>query len=196
MALVIPPGYGQAVYRFALAGDSEEMLSTLGYAAIGSLATGQGAADQLFADFIVGFPSANIVAGYTFTGTRVLVGQAGGSPLVFESTASSIVGSNVGPALPPNCAYLVSKRTALGGRAHRGRMYLPPFLLGEDAVPVTGVMLEAQRSALQTRVNSAFGSGEKVILHDSLTPGALPPTVITSFRVQPRLATQRRRLRP
>lgn len=196
MALVIPQNYGQCVYRFLLAGDSEEMLSTLGFAAIGSLSTGQGAADTLAADFAVGFPAANICAGYTFVGTRVLMGQATGAPLVFESAAAGIVGSNIGPALPPNCAYLVSKRTALGGRRHRGRMYLPPFLIGEDSVPVTGVMAEAQRAALQTRVNSAFGIGEKVILHDSLTPGALPPTIITSFRVQPRLATQRRRLRP
>ncbi len=196
MALVIPGGFSQAIYRFSLAGDAEEMIFTLGI-----IGPGSGTAEQLIADlhaaFVSAWPAANLLSGYTFLGIRLIVGNTGGAPIVFDGTQAPVVGTNSGPALPPNCAFLVRKRTPLGGRAHRGRMYLPAGVgVGEDSVPATGVMLEAQRSALQTRVNTAFGGTNKAILHDSLTPGALSPTTITSLFLDPRLATQRRRLRP
>lgn len=196
MALVIPEGFGQAVYRFALTGDSEEMLTTIGVAMVGAFGTGQGAADTLRNDFVFGFPAASICIGYTFLGVRFLEGHGAGPSVVFESTAAPLVGANAGPALPPNCAFLIQKRTGVGGRANRGRMYLPAFALGEDSVPVTGVMLEAQRVVIQAKVDAAFGTGDRVILHDSATPGALEPTLITSLNLTHRLATQRRRLRP
>jgi PAB1-binding protein PBP1 len=197
MALEIPFGFGQAVYRFSLTGDNEEMLTTLGVAMIGSYANPQVAADGLRGEFIAGFPAANILTGYTFIGVRFIEGVLSGPSPVFESTGAPVVGTNAGPALPPNSAFLVTKRSAKGGRAHRGRMYLPAGIgVGEDSVPATGVMLEAQRGILQGRVNTAFANGEKVIFHDSLTPGGFDPTVITAFLLQARLATQRRRLRP
>lgn len=196
MALVIPNGYGMAVYRFTLAGDSEEMLTTIGIDMV-SYADGEAAIAGLHADFVAAWPAANILLGYTFLGIRFLEGQASGPPVVWEGTQAPVVGTNAGPALPPNCAFLVRKRTGLAGRQHRGRMYLPACLgVGEDSVPSTGVMLEAQRVVLQGRVNTGFATGDKVILHDSLSPGALSPTLITSLHLDHRLATQRRRLRP
>jgi hypothetical protein len=197
MALVIPNAYAQLIYRFSLTGDAEEMLTTLGLEAPGSYGTPEQTIAAMHADFVTGFPAANILTGYQFLGIRMIVGQPSGLPITYEGTQAPVVGTNAGPPLPPNSAFLVRKRSALGGRPHRGRMYLPAGIgVGEDSVPATGVMLEAQRSVLQTRVNAAFGVGDKVILHDSLTPGALTPTLITALTLEARLATQRRRLRP
>ncbi len=196
MAIVIPAGFALAAYRFTLAGDAEEMLFTIGVAVPDALSSQQ-KVNTLFDQWVAAVPAANMLTGYSFLGVRLRVGTGNSPATVWESTQAVVVGSNAGPALPPNCAFLVRKRTQLGGRAHRGRAYLPAGLgVGEDSVPSTGVMLEAQRSVLQTRVDAALPVADKVILHDSLTPGALSPTPITSYRVEARLATQRRRLRP
>ncbi len=196
MPLVIPAGWSNCAYRFSLTGDAEEMIFTLGVLTPGPPGDVE-TLNALHAKFIEAWPAANILTGWTFLGIRMQKGNAPGPVTVLETTQAPVVGVNAGPSLPPNCAFLVQKRTALGGRPHRGRMYLPGGIgVGEDSVPSTGVMLEAQRAVLQTRVNLAFGTGDKGVLHDSLTPGALPPTVITSFRAMARLATIRRRLRP
>lgn len=197
MSLVIPPGYIQLVYRSALAGDAEECLWTMGMA-MGSFADGQAAVDGMQGAFVSEYTAATILTGWSFLGVRGYVGQASGPPAVFESAGAVVVGSNAGPGLPPNCAFLVQKRTGLGGRRNRGRFYLPAgFGVGEDSVPITGVMAEAQRAALDTRINNAmFNATDLVLFHDELTPGGTVPTPITSLIMQARLATVRRRLRP
>lgn len=197
MSLVIPPGFAQVIYRSGLAGDPEECLWTLGIATSG-FGGGQDIADSLRADFLAAWPAASILTGWSFIGTRVYVGQDGGPPTVWESAGDAVAGTNAGPGLPPNCAFLVQKRSGLGGRRNRGRMFLPAgFGVGEDSVPITGVMAEAQRAALQTRCNAAFlGAEDRVIFHDEDTPGGTVPTVITTLIMQARLATVRRRLRP
>src|SRR3954468_18619565 len=120
MSLVIPPGFAQVVYRSALVGDPEECLWTIGVA-MTPFADGQAAADGLRNDFVAAYPAANILLGWSFIGCRVYVGQDGGPPTVWESTGVVINGSNAGPALPPNCAFLVQKRSAFAGRRNRGR---------------------------------------------------------------------------
>lgn len=198
MALVIPPGFAQVVYRSSLTGDPEEMLWTLGVAMTGTLTTGQIVADHMRDSFVGAWPAGSILTSWTFIGCRVYVGQDGGPPTVWESVGAAVAGTNAGPGLPPNCAFLVQKRSAIGGRKNRGRMFLPAgFGVGEDSVPVTGVMAEAQRAALQARLTPAFlGTEDRVIFHDEATPGSHTPTVITSLTMLARLATVRRRLRP
>ena len=52
MALIIPPGYLQAVYRFTLAGDTEEMVTTMGHEIpSGSTLSGGDLPDTLFSLF-------------------------------------------------------------------------------------------------------------------------------------------------
>lgn len=196
MSLVIPPGFGQAVYRFALAGDPEECLTTIGFPMAG-YDDGQDAADNLAGDFRLAVGVGVILLGWSFIGVRVYVGQDGGPPTVFESATIAHVGTNAGPALPPNCAFLIQKRSAAAGRRNRGRMFIPAGVgVGEDSVPVTGVMAEAQRAALEVRYTDWLDAAPKVILHDSATPGGATPTAIVNYIVQARLATVRRRLRP
>lgn len=196
MSLVIPPGYAQAVYRFTLTGDAEEMVVTLGVDMDEFAGDGAAAVDALALRFRTAYPAANILLGYTFVGVTLYVGQDGGPPTVFENV-TPVVGTNAGPALPPNCAFLVQKRSASAGRRNRGRMFMPAGVgVGEDSVPATGVMLEAQRIVLQTRVNAWTDPTDHVIFHDSETVGAGAPVPITLFVLQARLATVRRRLRP
>jgi hypothetical protein len=94
----------------------------------------------------------------------------------------------------PNMAILITKVTALGGRANRGRWYYP---VAEDQVANAGILNPAEVTEMNTQV-AAFlagltaGDTPMVVLHnDPLTA----PTTVTGMLVQGTTATQRRRLR-
>lgn len=53
------------------------------------------------------------------------------SPVVNYSGGMPIVGTNVSPSLPNNCACVVTKRTLLRGRSFRGRIYVPGMIEGQ-----------------------------------------------------------------
>jgi hypothetical protein len=94
----------------------------------------------------------------------------------------------------PQSALLVQKRTAGGGRRNRGRMYYP---LTENDVTTGGGILSTSLPAFQTGFTDfqgdlAAADLPMVILHNTSTPA---PTTVTVLSVQPRAATQRRRLR-
>lgn len=198
MTLIIPPGYSQLVFRWGLTGDAEDMVNTLGIDN-GVVSDFQAYVDALAASTRASLPVGVILTGYSFLGCTLYRGQDGGPPEVFESVAVAHAGTNGGPALPPNCAFLLRKRTSLGGRKGRGRMFIPAGVgVGEDSVPSTGVMAEAQRAALEERYSDwLFGLGPvPYLFHDSETPGSAAPTEIIAFTCEARLATVRRRLRP
>lgn len=104
------------------------------------------------------------------------------------------VGGLSGQGSPSNCAYLVRKNTALGGRRGRGRMYIPGCL--ETSVGSDGAILEPDLANIQDQV-TAFGAAlvlaglPMVVLHSDATT----PTPVTTLVVQAVIATQRRRLR-
>ena len=107
------------------------------------------------------------------------------------------VGSGGGASASPNVAILVSKNTAFGGRAGRGRFYHPGPQ--ESEVDPNGALSGAFVAGMQTEVNDFFGALttaglEPVLLHGVGSP-LTTPTPITSFTVDGRVATQRRRLR-
>ena len=139
----------------------------------------------------------------TMVGCRVALGTDGIEDLTGFAT-TSVVGGFVGSTTPPNCATLVHKRTARGGRRGRGRMYIP-WSISASTVTENGTLAAAD----MTRVNDAFatwfaaltsGPGPLVILHKPSKPGTERPTtpgapnVVTSFSVDPLIGTQRRRL--
>lgn len=107
------------------------------------------------------------------------------------------VGGTGGSAASPAITYLVLKHTNLGGRAGRGRMYLPGVT--EAAVGIDGTVDETKRDAVEDGITD-FGAVlsvafvDLVILHGPESPLAVP-TPITSFTVSSMVATQRRRQR-
>lgn len=100
-------------------------------------------------------------------------------------------------AAAPNCSWLVHKHTGQGGRAGRGRLYLPG--VEESAVGVDGDMDDTTQALLQASFDAfwtAIGgsSFSPVLLHGEGSPLSTP-SVITSFVVDGKCATQRRRMR-
>lgn len=194
MSIVVPPGFANCQYLFELSGDPEWMATAVGVD-LGGATDYQAVADSLAQQFIDVFPISAIADVYTFRGTKLTVGQAGGPPIIVEAAYVHI--GNVASAtfLPQNCAFLIRKGTALGGRQGRGRMYLPPFPIAETQVNHLGQLVAASQASLQGKINSwLLPEIEKVLFHDA-SQGAMAPTPITSFLVDARIATQRRRLR-
>lgn len=109
----------------------------------------------------------------------------------------SVVGSVALAGAPSNLAWLVHKGTALGGRAGRGRMYLPG--VADGAVGSDGDLDNAAVAAMQSSMNDFVSSlivldVVPVVLHGEESPISLP-TPITSVTVDGHAATQRRRMR-
>lgn len=99
--------------------------------------------------------------------------------------------------LPANTAVLVRKITDLGGRAGRGRFYVPGFV--ETPVSGNGVIDATELGLLQAAADTFYGNltaGDfgLVVLHQPGSPLSTP-TPITGLAVDSTVATQRQRLR-
>lgn len=205
MPLIIPVGYGQAVYEFSLEDDAEPIVTTMGHdlSAVSGGAYGD-AVDGLM-DAFGAFVMARIPNVYDLVAVTLYVGQDGGPPAIYESTGTPITGGISSAPLPQNCCQLVRKRTSAAGRRGRGRMYLPPPAEGQ--VDPQGTISSADVAITQAAVDDWLAElgtptlGQPamppVILHRSEGAGVEPPpTPVTALTVDGRIATQRRRLRP
>lgn len=113
----------------------------------------------------------------------------------------SVSGTDIGALPPPNCAVLVRKRTGLGGKRQRGRAYLPGVSSFSASLDAAGNFSSVDAGEISTAMELfwtnldaefEFTTVVPVLLHSDLTP----PTTILDWQCEPKLASQRRRLRP
>lgn len=192
----IPEGYANVRWVYSVSGVAKEMSFAIGVAPPTAASASEIAelADQAWAGAGQG-GATSMQQGWTYLGTRVIKTFAG-TPSAGEFTLS-VAGTATGETIPPNCAILVRKNTALGGRKQRGRIYLPPYR-GQDAdVSNAGLIGSMTQGILQTAFNTLVTQLNGLDLVPTLfhSDPLDPPTTITSFSVQSLLATQRRRLR-
>lgn len=197
--MFIPVGFANFVVNYTMAGDTEAMQTSWGV----DVSDAGGAYDDVLEYLADGYANAwqaetsdqTVIGPY-----RLEVGQDGGDPITVEYGATT-TGSNNDEPLPPNCALLIRKASALGGRRNRGRAYFPGLALKPSSSPA-GVLDPAAVTALQGDADewwtlaATAGPPEVsglVILHSE---APFTPTPITSLDVQDKIATQRRRLRP
>lgn len=194
MTLVIPPGFAQVSWLFSLEGDNEMMVTTCGMDVSAFDGDFTEAAEAFSAAFLGAFTAGERADSYTYRGVVARIGQDGGPPVIAEVTGNSVGTLDVGPP-PQNVAVLVRKSTGIGGRRGRGRMFLPPFCVGEEGIGANGVLEGSTRTTIQTNVSAWFAGLAPVLLHDSSPLPVPDPTPITAFVVDLTVATQRRRLR-
>lgn len=111
-------------------------------------------------------------------------------------TGSSVGGQGL-ETVPPNTAALVTKQTALGGRAGRGRMFIPG--IPETKVSEAGVLDTEYQGNFQDDLDAMVtamtaGNLGLVVLHQPGSP-LTTPTPITRLFLEGSVATQRLRLR-
>jgi hypothetical protein len=125
------------------------------------------------------------------------LGTDGSGDLVGIS-ASTAPGGSGGSSVPPNVSVLVHKRSGMGGRRGRGRMYLPWWLQIADC-DEKGAISPTSIGFMQTTVNTFLAalttnSVPMVLLHNPGRSPSGPPTPVTNLTVDATVGTQRRRL--
>jgi len=142
--------------------------------------------------------------------TTALKGDGTSTFTVGRSTAAGTAGTDSGTKTPSNCALLIRKNTAFGGRENRGRMYIP-WLTNKADVGTTGIISGGDVSSFQSDADTflgglAAGADNYMCIANrhfnlpwdnpdrrlvSVTKGP----EVTSLVVESVIATQRRRLR-
>lgn len=197
-ALIIPPGFAQIVYRWQQAGRPNEYYSTIGVALEGGVTDPSLVAENANDALLSAWGATALPTDYVFVGSTAYLGQDGGPPLSGEFL-ENLTGTSAGNRPSPNCALLISKRTAVGGRRNKGRMYLPAGFMLESDFGSDGRLGTTPLNAFQASANTFFNSlsleaaiAGPVLFH-STTPST--PTVVTGLQVQSVIATQRERMR-
>ncbi len=192
--MIIPAGYAQVNWKFGGSSCPLGAQVTCGVE-IGATPVTPGALAAFLRDAWDDTMQDVQVSTCTHTSTLVKYGPTvtGPSAEVFSATVGSL-GVN---GIAPNVALLVSKVTAQGGRAGKGRFFMPGMT--EADTTQGGDVDAAYLAAAQTAANELYGALEAVtqgpvVLHGPGIP-QLAPTPITGFSVQARVATQRRRQR-
>lgn len=189
----VTSGFAEVIFKSRVTAGYREMQTALGFSIAGfDPVAGPGGIFAAWGTFIgsMGWPSTAFA-----TGVEIRVGTADPSaPLVYEA-AGSDAGSGAAALISPNVSLLATKRTLLGGRQGRGRMYLGPPREGEvtDEGVVGGTYLVGVQTALDTLVADVetIIGGDAYLLHSGPSPA---PTLIQSITIQDVVATQRRRL--
>lgn len=192
----LPVGYGRCTILFRPAGSVRDMMITFDYdpgttdpaAHVVSLNSAFKAAAR------PGNPSAYSNQ-YQYRG--MMVTEMDDTGPIQANAAETILGSAAIQPAPANCAILIQKRTAAGGRRNRGRLFVPPIQIAEAAIDAAGNLDSTARNSVQGVWNSFFedcaGLNLPWVLCHSEPP--FTPTPITSLNTQTLMATQRRRMR-
>lgn len=203
--LVIPDGFGNAVLSWNFTGRSNPLTVGLGFSP-DSGTDPSAMADDIFAAATTGgapCAAASMVAGYTFNGVTVTYND-GGTIVGGASSLSPVVGTASGSnPMIIGSTFLVQKRSGLVGKKFRGRFYWPISYGTETGIDALGNLDSTDQSVFQGYMTAFFDNLLAStpayipnILHHQPAVGSPPvPTVITSFALSGKVATQRRRLR-
>lgn len=123
---------------------------------------------------------------------------ADGAQLTFTEDLPA-AGTNASPALPNNVALVVSLRTGYTGRSFRGRMYVPGLHEGQVVGDDVSLLIASDfATGAELLASMALDEGFLWVVasfHHDLAPRVTGvPSAITSFVVNTRVDTQRRRL--
>lgn len=204
MTLVVPQDFASVVQTFIWTGDPEPMAITYGV----GIDTGSPPASvtDLAEDLRDAFDTAMLpsIDGILSMGQTEVSWQDSAPPtppLIGVAAGGGSGGGTAGSVLPQNSAFLVHKRTALGGRGGRGRLYVPGVdeSVCSDLGAITSTWQNTFNTALAawlTAIVGIVGVTNMVLFHDDGGAyAAETPYQVVSLTLDPNIATQRRRLR-
>lgn len=190
MSARVPANYFEATMHFTIPGQSGDVVVSLGFE--GADANTQ--PDYLTVNDILGSLQGNVSEECVMYSIDYNLGSADPDNPVHTETVN-YPGLASGPLLSPASCILIQKRTAQGGRRHRGRSFWPG--VERNGVGADGIISSAVVTGLQTNWTD---------MHDDMVTAGYPnalfhqtapftPTFIESYSVQPKIATQRTRMR-
>lgn len=197
MSIIVPVGEGTATFVFTCAGITKECTWSVGIRPLDEDWAPASIASTIQA-FSQGstkpYDAAHMGVAWTFQGVSCMKMTDDG-PLVGDFFDPVDGTSNVGN-MPINCAVLMNKRTALGGRKNKGRAYIPPCYPAETLVNGAGLVEEEALDNLTEWYEALLGSfvTEELVpcVHHSDGSAGTP---INGLVPGGTIATQRRRLR-
>lgn len=188
--MIIPTGYAHVQHFFSGGAAPNGAAVTYGVQLTGSVGGSTRAAElhDAFADAWM----SQVTSQITLSETRIKYGPNSVGPTYSFTTA--VNGTNGGPPTPPNTAFIIEKKAALGGRKNRGRFYLPG--VDGDEYLANGQISSSRLTGLISACTTFFNAlvtleSPMVILHATTSD----PTTVTELVPDPVLGTQRRRLR-
>jgi hypothetical protein len=192
--MVIPFGYGQALYSFTGTALPLGAAMTFGFYNAGDFNPQQLA--TFFRDAWDAHWKPRNLNSVTLSATRVKLGPNESGAMA--EVSSNIAGALNSPAASPNVAKLVRKISSEGGRWSRGRSYWPGVgeLQIDGAGNIDAPTLTADQSAATAFYDLCVTNNSPlVILHAGPPAPPRAPTPVSGLQVDGRVATQRRRLR-
>lgn len=196
MGTIIPVGFAQVTVVMRGPGATKNSTWSMGASplGIGGMASLLDSWDEALTLANRPCNTGSMVVGWQYLGLEATYMDDSG-PLMY-ALPGNITGTKDGASMPVNCAFLISKSTASGGRQGRGRIFFPPSLLGESGVNAGGVIDAGIIPTLQAYFDGMLDDMQTALvppylLHD----GAAVPYEILSLNLQGQIATQRRRLR-
>lgn len=196
--VIIADGFAAAVIRWNAAGKA--ISCTLGLDVVPTQ-TAQEAANDLYDSLTV--PSnalckaSNMRTIYQFVGCDVTL-NTGGVLTGASSTGSPVTGTaGSTDAVLNSTTCIFRKRTALIGRKHRGRMFVPGLLIEDAEINPDGSISSTgqsiQNATFQASATAMFAStvSTPALLHSVV---GLTPDAITSFVLAGTIGVQKRRL--
>lgn len=192
--MIIPEGFAQVNWVLGGSGAPTGAEVTCGISVAGTSLTIAEVAEACYDAFVthirpemtnkVGIDHVLVKYGPTETGPSATFGTPQVGPANIEVAA-------------PNTAFLITKHTDFGGRAGKGRLYLPG--VPEQAISSTGAIDALTVTALTTAWNDLDAELTAAELFPYLLHGAgsplTSPSPITSWTCESLAATQRRRMR-
>lgn len=208
--MTIPEGFAEITYKFTGAAAPRGAYVVFGVQNVADVGAPT-VANLARASFTSSTMPARLTDDVALTEVRAKLGpDATGD---FASETGSWPGTQATTSFPPQVATLVRKVTGSGGRRGRGRMYFPgvPETGVDDAGIISAAGVTAWNLALADFLGALSGNDLPMyLLHDPATiwtlvngqprrvpiSGPIPaPDVVSSLIVDPKVATQRRRLR-
>lgn len=118
---------------------------------------------------------------------------------VVRDVSPPVAGTATGATAPNNVAIVLSKRTGFSGRSYRGRTYYAGIAAAEVADNILSSALVTALLVDATALSAALGSAGYTWVVASFQENGVPRTTavtkpITSFTMDSRIDTQRRRL--
>lgn len=188
--MIIPVGFAQVTHFFSGASAPNGAAVTYGISGFGT-GTALEQAEALHDAFELRFKDF-LVSTLALDSTRLKYGPNATGPF-YEFTDRRFMAAS-GAGVPPNTAALVEKRTALGGRSGRGRMFIPG--LQESNVETGGEISLGLYSLFNASLAAWLADIETLATNMVLFHNASSdPTIVDSLDLDPLTATQRRRLR-
>lgn len=196
--MTLAVGDAEIAVVWEMAGDAEPMINVLGWNLSRTEAYFLPAALEEYRLAIESAVVPEMTTQFTLLELRATFQTAGGPRHM--TAVSGEVGAVSAGVLPPNTAHLVHKITSGVGRGSRGRLYLPgvPEAFCGDSGTLTSPRRSAITEAWQSVVDFGQTTDGPLCVNHSVTDVNPEPDMgddIDSMVCDPRVATQRRRLR-